>query len=121
MSDGLKDWCAKQQAGAEGAAPAAPVGYLCDIAHPDDEFALRKAVADQKMAGTRLSLRLEQRNAPQDADSAAGGKDTPGKKQQAGKPSGKGKQEKKDETSYLKVDMLLAGITVGTRDRKSVV
>jgi hypothetical protein len=119
MSDGLKEWCTKQQAGAEeGAAAAVPVGHLCDIAHPDDEFALRKAVADQKMAGTRLSLRLEQRSAPQDAESAAGSKETketPGKKQQAGKQSGKGKQEKKDETSYLKVDMLLAGITVGTR------
>jgi hypothetical protein len=119
MSDGLKEWCTKQQAGAEeGAAASVPVGHLCDIAHPDDEFALRKAVADQKMAGTRLSLRLEQRTAPQDAESAAGSKETketPGKKLQAGKHSGKGKQEKKDETSYLKVDMLLAGITVGTR------
>ena len=37
------------------------ISYLCERIHPDDEFALRKAVADHKMAGTRIPLRFEQR------------------------------------------------------------
>lgn len=113
MSEGLKEWCSKEVRSGEERSRPAPISYLCEIAHPDDEFALRKTVADQKMAGTRISFRLEQRSAAQDA-AATCSKDKTCKKQ-AGKQAAKGKQEKKEETSYLKVDMLLAGITSGTR------
>lgn len=112
MSEGLKEWTTRQRSSAEGSTPA-PISYLCEVAHPDDEFALRKTVADQKMVGTRIQLRLEQQAATSDLV-GAGSKDRTAKKQ-AGKQAGKGKQDNRDETNYIKVDMLLAGITSGTQ------
>ena len=112
MSEGLKEWTTRQRSSAEGSTPA-PISYLCEVAHPDDEFALRKTVADQKMVGTRIQLRLEQQVATSDLVGAAS-KDRTAKKQ-AGKQAGKGKQDKRDDINYIKVDMLLAGIDSGTQ------
>ena len=111
MSEALKEWSSKQSRGADGLCSQA-WGFLCELAHPDDEFALRKTVADQKLCGTRISLRLLQRSGAHDADLVR--KEKTGKRA-AGKDACRGKSDKKDGASYLKVDMLLAGIASGTQ------